>query len=158
MAVAFLVADRQETRLWLVVAASASDLLDGWLARWHGLSTKWGALLDPIADKTFVLCALLAFYLDGALSARDYLIVLSRDVATALAFLVAWRLPGLDPLSFKARWSGKVVTVLQLSVLLVILVAPSRLAWLVPVIAAASLWSIVDYTLALHRSRWRAGA
>lgn len=156
MAIAFLATDSQDTRLWLVGLASFSDLLDGWLARWRGLSTKWGALLDPIADKTFVLCALLAFYIDGALGTRDYFIVLARDFAAAVGFLVAWWLPGLDPLSFKARWSGKVVTVLQLSVLLALLVAPRWVEWLVLLIAAASVWSIVDYTLALRRSRSRA--
>ncbi|ARE40250.1 CDP-diacylglycerol--glycerol-3-phosphate 3-phosphatidyltransferase [Rhodovulum sp. P5] len=43
----------------LFVAASVTDWFDGYLARkWH-LTTRFGAMIDPIADKAMVLVALL---------------------------------------------------------------------------------------------------
>jgi phosphatidylglycerophosphate synthase len=154
LAAAFVVAEGTPARVALIGAASLTDFLDGWLAR-RGQTTQLGALLDPVADKTFVLAALSAFLFGGVLSVRDYFIILSRDFATAVGFIVAYLLPGLDPRRFRARFSGKVVTVLQLAALLVLILRPAWLAWLVWPIAAASVWAIVDYTLLLQRERVR---
>jgi cardiolipin synthase (CMP-forming) len=154
LAAAFVAAESARARVALLVAAALSDLLDGWLARRSG-STRTGALLDPIADKAFVLLAISTFLWNGELSVRDYLILLSRDLATAVGFVVAFYLPGLDPADFKARWPGKLVTVLQLLSLLSLLVRRSFVPLLVPLVGVASAWTIVDYTLALHRARAR---
>ena len=82
LALAFLLVDGASARLALVVAASLTDFLDGWLAR-RGQTTQLGALLDPVADKTFVLVAISAFLFEGALSVCDYFVLISRDLATA---------------------------------------------------------------------------
>lgn len=154
LAVAFVVAGSAGARLGILIAASLTDLLDGWLARRLG-TTRLGALLDPIADKTFVLLAVSTFLFGGGLSIRDYFIVLSRDFATIIGFCVAYLMPGLDPSEFKARWPGKVVTVLQLASLFALLVRPMLFSVLLPLLAAVSVWTIADYTIALHRSRVR---
>jgi cardiolipin synthase (CMP-forming) len=154
LAAAFALADGTQARVALLSAASLTDLLDGWLAR-RGQVTRLGTLLDPIADKTFVFVALSVFLFHGVLSTRDYFIILSRDVAAAIGFLVAYLTPGLDPGTFRARWSGKIVTVLQLTALLVLVVRPPLLSALMPPIAVASAWAIVDYTLLLARERQR---
>jgi len=154
LAAAFVAVHGTGARLALIITASLTDLLDGWLAR-MGTTTRFGALLDPIADKTFILVALSAFLFDGALSTRDYFIILSRDLATAVGFLVAYWLPGLDPVDFKARWAGKVVMVLQLAALFVLLLRPAYLEWIVWPIAAASAYAIYDYTMFLAQTRKR---
>lgn len=154
LAVAFVAVESAGVRVALLVAAALSDLLDGWLARRHG-TTKMGALLDPIADKTFVLLAISTFLWSGELVVRDYFILLSRDFATAIGFIVAYYTPGLDPADFRSRWPGKLVTVLQLLSLLALLVRPAFFPILLPLVAVTSVWTIADYTLALHRSRVR---
>jgi cardiolipin synthase (CMP-forming) len=155
LAVLFVVADTTAERLVILGMASASDFIDGWLARRFRRTTKSGALLDPIADKTFVLAALTAFVPMGVISTGAYFVILSRDFATAIGFLVAWRLPGLDPHDFKARMPGKIVTVLQLAAILALTIEPRAMRWLVPIIGGASAISIIDYTLVLHRTRRR---
>jgi cardiolipin synthase len=155
LAVLFLFADTTAERLTILGMASASDFIDGWLARRSGRTTRSGALLDPIADKTFVLAALTAFLRAGDLSTGAYFVILARDFATAVGFVVAWRLPGLDPGSFKARMPGKILTVLQLVAILALTVSPQTMRWLVPIIGAASAVAIIDYTLVLHRTRQR---
>ena len=154
LAAAFVAVHGTGARLALLVAASLTDLLDGWLAR-MGTMTRFGALLDPIADKTFVLFALSAFLFDGALSTRDYFIVISRDLATAVGFLVAFYLPGLELADFTARWVGKVVTVSQLLSLFLILLRPEWMSWFIWAVAVVSAWAIVDYTMYLARVRRR---
>ena len=96
-----------------------------------------------------------AFLADGAISARDYLVVLSRDIMTVIGFFVATVTPGLKASMFKARLSGKIVTVLQLLVLLLLLVRPAALPALIPLLALTSAWAVADYTLMLHRTRVR---
>ena len=39
----------------VIGAAAATDFLDGWVARRVRATSRWGALLDPIADRVFVL-------------------------------------------------------------------------------------------------------
>lgn len=154
LAAAFLLVDGRTARVALVGIASLTDFLDGWLAR-RGQTSQLGALLDPIADKTFVFIAIAAFLIEGVVSVGEFLIVISRDLATAVGFIVAWLLPGLDPRAFRARWPGKVVTVLQLAALFVLLLRPTVFPVLVPLIAVASAAAIADYTLLLHRQRVR---
>ena len=155
LAVLFVFANTTVERLTVLGMASASDFIDGWLARRFRRTTRSGALLDPIADKTFVLAALTAFVRTGDLTAGEYFVILARDFATAIGFLVAWLLPGLDPANFQARMPGKIVTVLQLGAILALTMSPQAMRWLVPVIGVASAVAIIDYTLVLHRTRQR---
>jgi phosphatidylglycerophosphate synthase len=153
LAAGFLAAQTTGVRLTLLGMASASDLLDGWLARRMGRTSPYGALIDPIADKTFMLAAFTAFLLYDEVSAVQWGILLSRDFAVALGAFVAALMPGLTPASFMVRMSGKVVTVLQLAAILVLTVSPHRAGLVVMIVGAASCLAIADYTLVLARQR-----
>jgi cardiolipin synthase (CMP-forming) len=154
-AAGFLAARDNGMRLGLIGVASASDFLDGWLARRQGTTTRLGALIDPIADRAFAVAAVSGFLLHGDLTPMQCLVFLSRDIATALGFLVAQAVPSLRHAVFKARWSGKVVTVLQLATLAAVILAPRSVPALVAVVGAASALSIVDYTRSLWLARAR---
>jgi cardiolipin synthase len=153
LAAAFVVAKDPDVRLTLVVVAGATDFLDGWVARVARVTSRLGALIDPIADRVFALVAVSAFLFDGMLSTVGYFVMISRDLMTAIGFLVARVVPWLRPVEFKARWSGKVVTVLQLVVFVALLRFPQLVTaglWLVGI---ASAYSVIDYTLSLWRDR-----
>jgi cardiolipin synthase (CMP-forming) len=156
LAAAFLASEQTPVRVALIGAASLTDVLDGWLAR-RQQTTRLGALLDPIADKTFVLVAISAFLIAGEISVLEYFVILLRDFATAVGFVVAFVLSGLDPKNFKARISGKVVTVLQLATVLSLVLHLSILRPLIWMVGAASVWAVIDYTMMLKRQRAQAG-
>lgn len=143
------------TRMGLIVAASFTDVLDGWLARRYGSETKWGALVDPIADRFFVFAVVCAFLFEGMITTTDYFVLISRDIMTAIGFLVARSVSWLRPIPFRARLSGKVTTALQLLTLVTVLALPNAVPILIVVLAAASLYSVMDYTLGLWRERVR---
>jgi phosphatidylglycerophosphate synthase len=137
----------------LIGAVSVSDILDGWIARRRGQVTRFGAMLDPIADRTFVLVAVMVYLARGEITRGQYFVLIARDLATAIGYLVARQVPGLRRAPFRARWAGKVVTILQLVTLVAVLVVPGVVPWLVAAVGVASAVSIGDYTLALWRAR-----
>lgn len=140
-------------RVGIIGAAAATDFLDGWLARRVHATSRWGALLDPIADRVFVLTVVGTFLFGGLLSTPAYFILLMRDLATAVGFLVAQVVPWLRPVEFKARIAGKLVTVVQLFTLAAVLALPRAVPTLLGVVGVMSALAIADYTLALWRAR-----
>jgi phosphatidylglycerophosphate synthase len=142
-------------RTALLATALASDFLDGWLARKYQLTSRSGALIDAVADRGFVLVAVVVIYADGLLSLGACFILLSRDIATASAYLITRFVPLFRGATFKARFPGKLVTVLQFALLVAALQAPQLRDALLPVVAVASVVAIGDYTVALWKSRTR---
>ena len=155
LAVGFVAAGATEARVGLIGVAAVTDFLDGWLARRVRATSRWGALLDPVADRVFVLTVVATFLFTGKLSTGAYFILLMRDLATAVGFLVARIVPWLRAVPFQARMLGKLVTVLQLLTLAAVLAVPDAVPLLLGGVAAASALSIADYTLALWRARPR---
>jgi phosphatidylglycerophosphate synthase len=156
LAAAFALLKGTNQRLLIVAAAGVTDFLDGYLARRGGTASKWGALIDPIADRFFVFTAVCVLLFDDVLATWQYAILISRDFMTAVGFLTARVIPWLRKVRFRSRMSGKVVTVLQLATLAVVFVLPDFLNVALVFVGLASLYSIGDYTLALWHERARA--
>ena len=153
LAAAFVASREPVMRFVLLIVASATDFLDGWIARRQHATSRSGALIDPIADRLFVFTAVCTYLAEGAISIGAFFTLLSRDIATFIGFLVARSVPWLRAVVFRARWPGKLVTALQLLTLMTVLAAPAMVPPLVLVVGAASAISIADYTLALWRER-----
>lgn len=142
LAVAFPLTESHGWHLAIVAAAAATDFLDGRLARRLGPS-RAGAVLDPVADKLFMLAAFLTVARHGLLSWWEIVLVLSRDIMAGLGALGAWLLG--RPLALPARAGGKAVTVCQLLTLVAYIAESplvSPLAWAT---AAISVYAIWDY-------------
>jgi cardiolipin synthase (CMP-forming) len=153
LAAGFVVVDRVGVRLGLVGLAGLTDFFDGWLARRAKWTTRWGALIDPFADRVFALVAVVTFFVMGALSAVGCIVLISRDIMTAVGFVVARVVPWLQQVQFKARMPGKLVTVLQFITFVCLLGLPSFVTPMLWLVGITSAYSIVDYTLALWRAR-----
>jgi CDP-diacylglycerol--glycerol-3-phosphate 3-phosphatidyltransferase/cardiolipin synthase len=156
LAGAFVVFKGTNARLLVIAAAGATDFLDGYLARRRGTASKWGALIDPIADRFFVFTAVCALLFDGVIGTWQYAVLISRDFMTAVGFITARIIPWLRGVRFKSRFIGKTVTVMQLATLALVFVAPRFVNAALVAVGAVSLVSIGDYTLALWHARARA--
>jgi cardiolipin synthase (CMP-forming) len=154
-AAGFVVVDGALMRAGLIGVAGATDLLDGFLARRWKVTSKWGALLDPLGDHVFMFVAAITLVAGGALSVPAAVVLLARDIATAVGFLIALAIPRLRHEEFKARWPGKLVTAFQFATLLAVMLAPA-LTWpLLGFVAVGSVSSIIDYAAAVWRARER---
>ena len=154
-AVAFIIYDSVIVRVTLILVAAASDFLDGWLARRNRQTSGMGALIDPFADRLFVLVAISTYLFEGLISTAEYFTFILRDLMTAVGFLVARIMPSLRRVTFKARFSGKVVTTLQLAALIAVPLFPRLAPGLIAATGVTAVWAVLDYTLMLHRARAR---
>lgn len=155
LAAGFVASSATETQVGIIGAAAVSDFLDGWIARRVKATSRFGAMLDPIADRFFVLTVVATMLFTGRINTHEYFVMITRDIMTAVGFLVARVVPWLRRVTFQARVSGKVVTVLQMVTLAALLLAPAIAPWLIAAVGVASVIAIADYTLALWRARAR---
>ncbi|WJH36292.1 CDP-alcohol phosphatidyltransferase family protein [Paenibacillus sp. CC-CFT747] len=65
----------------VMVAAGATDVLDGYLARRNGQVTELGSMLDPLADKLMMLTVFLSLLLSGRIPWIAAGAMLFRDAA-----------------------------------------------------------------------------
>jgi CDP-diacylglycerol--glycerol-3-phosphate 3-phosphatidyltransferase/cardiolipin synthase len=136
------------TRVALLGLAAASDWIDGRIARGTRNVTRLGEVLDPIADKTFMVVVLLTLAAEGVLPLWTLPLLLLRDIGVALGAMI---LAARDTrLRIPARRAGKTVTWLQFLAIAVILIAPDVGIWLAPLVGAAGLVALVDYARAVR--------
>jgi len=153
LAAAFVMAGSAAIRLGLIVAAGISDWLDGWIARRRDETSPFGAIVDPAADRVFIVVVIVTLVAEGTLTPMQTLILLARDIVTTVGVVVVRLVARLRSLRLEARFSGKVVTVLQFAALVGALVDRRTLPWMLALVALAGVISIADYASAAWRAR-----
>lgn len=110
--------DNPYYRAVAIFIAMVTDSLDGFLARRWSLTGSFGAILDPIMDKFFVLFVMSVFLWEGKLQGWEALALLSREVAMFLFGFYLIVKGSWIRFQFRSVWPGKVFTTLQFFVLL----------------------------------------
>jgi len=142
----------------IFVVATATDHVDGHIARAKGLVTDFGKVSDPIADKALMGMALIGLSIIDLLPWWVTIVVLVREVGvTALRFVVIRH--GVMP----ASRGGKVKTALQAAAIMLYVLPldafPLSGFWRAIAVAVMSLAVIVtvgtgaDYVLRAHTLR-----
>ena len=144
----------------LFVTAAVTDIFDGMIARRFNQRSRLGAILDPAADKTMMVCGYfyytvthnlpvvaLPVWLTFVVFVRDFLIIL-------FAYLLYTR---VHVKRFPPSWAGKTSTVLQAATLATVMAVNAFLPQLLPlaevlfrVALLVTLYSSWDY---LRRGR-----
>lgn len=150
----------EELQPWVAAAVfiviSATDAIDGYLARSRDEVTDFGKFLDPLADKILVCAALLGLVELQVLPSWIALIILAREfIVSGLRMLAA-----AQGLVVAASWYGKVKTCSQIVAIVAFIIKDSVLlvssgafatgfgvfAWLAMLFAVVmTIVSMVDY-------------
>src|SRR3954454_21028905 len=114
----FLVAsfnDRFTLAFVLFVTAAVTDIFDGMIARRFNQRSRIGALLDPAADKTMMVCGYVFYTFDRTVPNRipgwmTFTVFIRDFVIVVFAYLLYTR---VNVKKFPPSWAGKASTVLQ---------------------------------------------
>ena len=135
-----------EWRLSVVLVAALTDALDGLAARHLRAESDIGRLLDPVADKFFILILVGTLLIEGKLHPLWALGLATRDVVVliGLAVTIASRRWAVGR-KMRPSWPGKCTTAAQFAVLLVLVAWGSAPLWLLAATTAMSLLAAFDY-------------
>ena len=76
------------TALGLFIFGAFTDFWDGWMARRHHLESEYGRILDPTADKIFILGTLSVFTAKGIFSPWNLLVLFTREIVVTFSRIV----------------------------------------------------------------------
>lgn len=132
----------------ILMVSGFTDWLDGKLARWLDQSSKLGALLDPAADRLYIVSTLIALALRGIVPVWVVAVLVGREVVLSILLLVL-RYYGYPPL--QVHYLGKAATLLLLYAFPGLLLADGA-GWLAvaiePFAWAFTIWGTALYVLA----------
>jgi CDP-diacylglycerol--glycerol-3-phosphate 3-phosphatidyltransferase/cardiolipin synthase len=152
LALAFLCLPEFSWRFGILMLAAGTDLLDGFLARRFG-SSRFGDVLDPVADKVFMAVAFTVVAVSRRLEFYEIAGVLLRDLTAAGAFLAT--VLRRRPTAIPARLGGKAVTVGQILTLFAFVAGSNLLRPLAWATAGMGLYAVWDYSRAAPGARRR---
>ena len=136
--------------LVILAVSSASDGLDGIIARNFNQMSKLGQILDPIADRLLIICSILALAVCGVVPWWMLALVALRDVVMGILTLVLAQ-HGYGPLP--VHFVGKTGTAILLISIIGLMVANIRRSFIVLDVLhygaiACAIWGIGLYWLA----------
>lgn len=139
----------------LYAAACITDWFDGWLARRWGQTSKFGAFLDPVADKLLVaVCLVMLLHAEtnaNPLFSLLVAIIIGREIT--ISALREWMAELGSRANVAVSWIGKLKTTFQM-------IAIGMMIWEIPtfglpwfdmgfallfVAAALTIWSMIIY-------------
>ena len=126
------------------VIASATDALDGWLARRRQQITQFGKLMDPLADKLLITSALVSLVSLYRLDAWVAMVIIAREFAVTGLRMLALEQGEVVSASV---W-GKLKTITQVAMVLALIWVDRPARWvdiLVYVTVAVTVLSGADY-------------
>lgn len=154
----------------LFILASITDALDGYLARKMQLTSRFGAFIDPVADKLMVGVALvlLVHSHHNIWMTIPALVIISREIAVSA--LREWMAELGERGSVAVSWMGKTKTVVQMIAIALLLYYPPAIneatasivmTWqlwlsyiLLYVATLLTLWSMFQYLAAAWPLLW----
>ena len=146
----FLSARADLAAMVVLAIGGTSDWVDGYIARRMDQVSRLGELLDPLADRLYILATLVAFTLRDVVPWQFTAALLAREVLLAGSLLVLRR-HGYGPPP--VHYVGKTATFILLAAFPVLLLAAA-----VPAAATAAVaigWGLAWWGLVLY---WVAGA
>jgi CDP-diacylglycerol---glycerol-3-phosphate 3-phosphatidyltransferase len=134
------------TAMSVFAVAAITDWLDGYLARRWGVTSAFGAFLDPVADKLMVAAALILLVALGRAEAYLAIIIIGREIA--ISALREWMAQLGKTKNVAVAFVGKVKTAAQMtSIIALLLYEPLIPGISTPLLGTIALWIAAILTL-----------
>jgi len=135
--------------------ASATDFVDGYLARSRNSVTNFGKLMDPLADKLLIVAALVSLVSLHRLAAWVAMVIITRELAVTVLRL------GLvqGGVVLAANTFGKAKTCLQIVTILAVIAVHGNPLWLMALLYVTVLVTVLsglDYFFGVRKHLQRA--
>jgi len=127
--------------LIIFLAAAATDLLDGYLARRWGQVTTVGTLLDPIADKLLISSALIALVEIHRVPAWMVILIVGREFAVSGLRSIA----AAEGYTIEASELGKTKMAVQVLAIALVMVSIHYPAWTQA--AMICMWGVMIFAM-----------
>ncbi|RKW37316.1 MAG: CDP-diacylglycerol--glycerol-3-phosphate 3-phosphatidyltransferase [Lachnospiraceae bacterium] len=133
--------------LGIFIIASATDALDGYVARKYNMITDFGKLMDPLADKILVSSALIILIELGNISSWVVSIVIAREFIISGIRLIATE----KNIIIAASPLGKLKTVSQMLSVILMLLSIEAISFITDIsvwlMCILSVVSLLDYII-----------
>ncbi len=118
----------------IFIVASITDVADGYIARKYNMTSRWGQLMDPLADKCMQLAVIISLFSAGQVPGWFILLLVVKEVTmiTGGVFLYSKKT------YVKANAFGKLNTVFLFLVMSLILFLPDMNSWVKDVLLGIS--------------------
>jgi CDP-diacylglycerol--glycerol-3-phosphate 3-phosphatidyltransferase len=134
--------NKEFVALAIFLAAAATDLLDGYLARRWGQVTTVGTLLDPIADKLLISAALISLVEIRRVPGWMVILIIGREFAVSGLRSIA----AAEGYTIRASELGKTKMVTQVVAISLVLLS---IHWAdLTTLATWAMWGVVVFGLA----------
>jgi len=131
--------------LVVLMISGFTDWLDGKLARWLNQGSRLGALLDPAADRLYIVSTLVALAIREVVPVWLVALLVGREFVLGVMLLVLRRY-GYPPL--QVHYLGKAATLLLLYAFPVLLIADG--SGPLATVAAPFAWALTIWGTALY--------
>lgn len=155
-----LLTGHYQMAFWLFVTAGLTDAIDGYLARRFKWISRWGAMVDPLADKLLMVCTFLTLGYLAIFPLWLLLTLLLREIVIVTGG-VAYHF-WIGVYDFIPTKISKLNTCLQIVLITGLMcdlsyafIPASWLSMLMVVVALTSSISLIDYIWVWGRRAWQ---
>ena len=128
----------------IFILAGITDVLDGFFARKYNLITKWGKLLDPLADKVLQISVLFVLTDKKIIPLWIIIIVIIIEFFLIIGSGIIYK----NKIIVQAKWHGKFSTVLFYTSIILIMFVDNHLGmYAISLAVVTALYSALRYTM-----------
>jgi cardiolipin synthase len=118
----FMAKDNLHGAMWIFLFAEFTDVADGFLARKLNVSSKFGIIADPIADKMVHLGALLMLADKNLIYKIIPLLLLCKELFLVMSGVFLYK----KKIDLSAKWFGKVSSFLMFIIIMLVFLGVRR--------------------------------
>jgi len=133
----------------IFLLAGFTDILDGFIARKFDLITKWGIILDPLADKLMLVTVLTCLVIKSYIPLWILIIMTAKETAMITAGILLYR----NNTVIASNFFGKLSTFLFYISIFILSIDKITGNILVCIAVASSIIAFINYYIVYIKSR-----